>query len=105
VEKGAIRRVLETPAGKPLRSTAFEIDMHGGGSGGPKRIVCEGRGWGHGVGMCQMGAMQMSMDGIDMGRILAHYYPGAELHNWYARSSAARWGRGVRSEAAAARSG
>jgi stage II sporulation protein D len=86
IEKGAIRRVLENPAGKPLRSTQFDIAVRG--SGADRRIEAEGHGWGHGVGMCQMGAMQMSKDGLDMGRILGHYYPGAELRNWYARSSA-----------------
>jgi len=93
VKKGAIRRVLENPAGKPLRSTYFEVEMRGSSGTPLRRIDVTGRGWGHGVGMCQMGAMQMSQEGLDMGRILEHYYPGAELHNWYARSSAALQGR------------
>jgi stage II sporulation protein D len=43
----------------------------------------EGRGWGHGVGMCQMGATGMAKEGASAGDILAHYYPGATLSRIY----------------------
>lgn len=39
----------------------------------------QGRGWGHGVGMCQSGAMAMAKSGRDYRRILRHYYPGAAI--------------------------
>ena len=39
-----------------------------------------GRGWGHGVGMCQVGAYGMARRGHDSRAILAHYYGGATLH-------------------------
>jgi len=39
-------------------------------------IVLKGVGWGHGVGLCQMGALGMALDNIDYKKILAHYYPG-----------------------------
>ena len=42
-----------------------------------------GRGWGHGVGMCQMGATGMAKEGASAGDILAHYYPGAALSRIY----------------------
>jgi peptidoglycan hydrolase-like amidase len=38
-----------------------------------------GRGWGHGVGLCQVGAYGMALRGHDYAEILAHYYPGARL--------------------------
>ncbi|MCF7800460.1 MAG: SpoIID/LytB domain-containing protein [Candidatus Marinimicrobia bacterium] len=40
-----------------------------------------GAGWGHGVGMCQMGALGMALDGIPYQDILSHYYPGTTLKN------------------------
>lgn len=49
-----------------------------GGSGVPVAVF-EGRGWGHGVGMAQDGALTMGLDGADVGTILGHFYPGASL--------------------------
>ena len=46
-------------------------------------VTLSGRGWGHGVGMCQWGAMQLSKEGVGFERILKHYYPGTTLQNWY----------------------
>jgi stage II sporulation protein D len=42
-------------------------------------LIIEGKGWGHGVGLCQLGATRMALAGLDAGRILAHYYPGTHL--------------------------
>lgn len=42
-----------------------------------------GRGWGHGAGMCQMGALGLARDGRSAAEILAHYYPGAALEKIY----------------------
>ncbi len=39
-------------------------------------VILKGVGWGHGVGLCQMGALGMALDNIDYKEILAHYYPG-----------------------------
>lgn len=41
--------------------------------------IVRGQGWGHGVGMCQIGAMTLGQQGWSYRRILAHYYPGAAL--------------------------
>jgi SpoIID/LytB domain protein len=41
--------------------------------------VLRGRGWGHGVGLCQIGAAVMADRGFDYRQILQHYYPGATL--------------------------
>jgi len=42
-------------------------------------VVLQGAGWGHGVGLCQMGALGMALDGIHYNDILMHYYPGTKL--------------------------
>ena len=42
-----------------------------------------GRGYGHGVGLCQYGAMGMSQEGYDYTQILRFYYRGAELRKYY----------------------
>lgn len=57
-----------------LKSSAFDIKFTDRG-----HIVLEGQGWGHGVGLCQIGAAVMSLEGYDYHRILEHYYPGAEF--------------------------
>lgn len=49
------------------------------GQGAQRRWIFYGRGWGHGVGMCQTGAYGMALEGATFQRILAHYYPGTEL--------------------------
>ena len=82
VEKGAIRDLFETPTGRPLRSTDFEMEVVRRGER-VHELTLRGRGWGHGVGMCQWGAMQLSQEGMSVGRILQHYYPGAEIRSWY----------------------
>jgi stage II sporulation protein D len=95
VEKGAIREMLESPAGKPLRSTDFDIELIRRDDR-VKRMVVQGRGWGHGVGMCQWGAMQLSKEGIDFRRILKHYYPGTDLKPWYPSRPLERTAKGGR---------
>jgi len=60
--------------GKPfLPSSAFVIKIIG------KGFLLKGMGWGHGVGMCQMGAVGMAKEGYDYHRILTHYYKGAVI--------------------------
>lgn len=56
-----------------FRSTNFEISIRGGAA------IFNGRGWGHGVGMCQWGAYYMSKKGFSAGQILQFYYPGAAI--------------------------
>ena len=56
-----------------LRSTAFSIARDG------DEYVFQGRGYGHGVGLCQWGARQMAKAGKSYGEILRHYYPKAVL--------------------------
>lgn len=49
------------------------------GQGAQRRWIFYGRGWGHGVGMCQTGAYGMALEGATFQQILVHYYPGTEL--------------------------
>ena len=65
-----IRRILSD---SHLKSSAFEVEDAG------DRIVIHGSGWGHGVGLCQIGAAVMASEGYDYRQILSHYYPGAEI--------------------------
>jgi stage II sporulation protein D len=51
------------------------------------RIEVSGRGWGHGVGMCQIGAVTMAGQGKKYDEILHHYYQGIELVEWNGRPS------------------
>jgi stage II sporulation protein D len=90
--KGAIRRVLERDGGGALWSTWFDLKVKRSGDK-VRRLTAEGRGWGHGVGMCQWGAMQLSKDGVGYRRILEHYYPGTRLKQWYQGMQASREAR------------
>jgi SpoIID/LytB domain protein len=60
-----------------LKSTLFEVKRHG------DAFVIHGAGFGHGVGMCQMGAIGMAGAGKPYTQILAHYYRGSHLHRLY----------------------
>ncbi|MFA7331819.1 MAG: SpoIID/LytB domain-containing protein [Candidatus Delongbacteria bacterium] len=44
-----------------------------------ERLLIHGKGWGHGVGLCQLGATRMALEGRDWREILVHYYPGTRL--------------------------
>ena len=82
VDGPAVRQVLRPASGDLLRSAAFTLTATGGG-GGISRLVAEGSGAGHGVGLCQWGAVARSRAGQDFERILAAYYPGAALQRLY----------------------
>ncbi len=56
-----------------LYSSAFVVDKTNGS------FVIKGAGWGHGVGLCQIGAAVMGAQGYGYKEILAHYYPGSVL--------------------------
>ncbi len=75
----AIRRVLSP---SHLYSSAFYVETKGTGSV-PHTFVLHGAGWGHGVGLCQIGAAAMANAGHDYQHILAHYFQGAELKRLY----------------------
>ena len=75
-----IRRMLSH---SHLKSSAFTVELLDVTDGVPQRIVLHGHGWGHGVGMCQIGAASMAAQGYDSQRILEHYYPGASVTKLY----------------------
>lgn len=64
----------------PLKSAAFVVDPTGPEQR-PDSFVIRGAGWGHGVGMCQTGAITMARKGVKFSQILKHYYPKATLRN------------------------
>ncbi len=66
-----------------LYSSAFVVDKEDLHDGVPGRFVLTGAGWGHGVGMCQIGAAVMSENGASYKQILHHYYKGTELKKLY----------------------
>lgn len=74
-----IRYVLRPFGGEILPSTAVSITSERGDDGQLRAVVMRGRGNGHGVGMCQWGAIARARAGADFRAILKAYYPGAEL--------------------------
>lgn len=66
-----------------LREQLFVIDRQYDAGGNIKSLLFTGRGWGHGVGMCQMGASAMSRAGMRYDQILKAYYTGIELTKLY----------------------
>jgi SpoIID/LytB domain protein len=70
-----IRRALSETH---LLSSAFEVEKRGG-----SKFVLHGKGWGHGVGLCQIGAAVMGAQGKTYDEILLFYYRNAEIHRLY----------------------
>ena len=75
-----IRRTLSP---SHLYSSAFVVDKQGEENGAPARFILTGAGWGHGVGLCQIGAAMMGEQGFNYEAILSHYYPGSSLEKQY----------------------
>ena len=69
-----IRRALSETH---LYSSAFDVEHQG------DLFILRGKGWGHGVGLCQIGAAVMGERGYQYDEILLHYYPGAEIKKTY----------------------
>ena len=67
-----------------LYSSAFVVEKHDVGEDGyPAKFVLRGAGWGHGAGLCQIGAAVMGAKGIDYKQILLHYFVGASIEKRY----------------------
>ena len=62
-----------------LRENLFVVDREMDGAGGVGRFIFTGKGWGHGVGLCQVGAAGMAQAGSRFESILTHYYTGVRL--------------------------
>src|SRR5262249_22449368 len=66
-----------------LRDSLFSFDIERNAQGEVLGMMFYGRGWGHGVGMCQVGAYGMALDGATYDQILKKYYKGIELKKLY----------------------
>lgn len=75
-----IRRILSP---SHLRSSAFIVDTEGTKGNVPEKFILLGAGWGHGVGLCQIGAGVMGERGYAAEHILSHYFPGSKLEHLY----------------------
>ena len=75
-----IRRTLSETH---LYSSAFVVDKKDIRLDIPSRFILTGAGWGHGVGLCQIGAAVMGAKGYSYRKILTHYFPGASIEKRY----------------------
>ncbi len=76
-----LRQVIRRP-GNPnsiLRSTLFKVDVRRDRSGEARAVIISGAGNGHGVGLCQTGALGMARAGLRGEQIIEHYYRGVEI--------------------------
>jgi stage II sporulation protein D len=80
--KDRIRWILRPTAATTLNSSKFDLSVSRSG-GRISQIVATGGGWGHGIGMCQVGAMGRARAGQDYRTILGTYYPGTAIQKLY----------------------
>ena len=75
IKGNKIRSIIRTPNNRHiLRSTMFNISIDGNGY-----VIIEGKGNGHGVGLCQWGAINQSVEGRNFEQILSFYFPGTDV--------------------------
>jgi stage II sporulation protein D len=74
---------LRVRSGMNLRENLFVVDRETDARGRVERFVITGKGWGHGVGLCQVGAFGMAQAGSSHEEILKHYYTGIALQKAY----------------------
>ncbi|HVD60544.1 MAG TPA: SpoIID/LytB domain-containing protein [Gemmatimonadaceae bacterium] len=74
-----VRFVLRTPSGGLLNSTYFTAESTPDANGAIAQLVLHGGGYGHGIGMCQFGAIGRARAGQDYKTILTTYYPGTTV--------------------------
>ena len=76
-----VRRILHKMF---LFSSAIIIEeVKPEGSDYPDEFIFKGAGWGHGAGLCQIGALGMALNGYKTKNIVYHYYPGSKLKELY----------------------
>jgi stage II sporulation protein D len=73
--RGEDFRIALDPSGTIIKSAVFKIAATDNGF-----RFYDGRGYGHGVGLCQCGSEGMARKGISFEKILSHYYPGSKIH-------------------------
>ena len=74
-----VRYVMRPPGGEILNSTYFSVSATPGSDGALAKLTLTGTGYGHGVGMCQWGAIGRARAGQDFRTILRTYYPGTTV--------------------------
>ena len=74
-----VRFILRTPTGSLLNSTYFTAESTRGSSGTVEQLTLRGGGYGHGIGMCQFGAIGRARAGQDYRTILTSYYQGTSV--------------------------
>jgi len=82
VQGPAVRQVMRLSSGEPLRSTAFTVVATREGSR-VTHLSVDGMGSGHGVGLCQWGAVGRARSGQGYAQILAAYFPGTRVERRY----------------------
>jgi SpoIID/LytB domain protein len=70
-----------------LLSSAFVVSKTIADDGSVENFILQGGGWGHGVGLCQIGAAAMAQRGLTFEEILAHYFTGAQIKKLYNETS------------------
>lgn len=83
VRANDIRYVLRSPGGELLNSTYFSPEVVSSADGRLTRVTIRGTGYGHGVGMCQWGAIGRARAGQDFRTILRTYFPGTTVARAY----------------------
>ena len=78
-EREIVLKGLEVRFALGVRENLFVIDRELARDGSVRQFVITGKGWGHGVGLCQVGAFGMAQAGSTYEEILKHYYSGIEL--------------------------
>jgi stage II sporulation protein D len=78
--------------GLGLRESLFVLHRETGAEGAIERFVITGKGWGHGVGLCQVGASGMAREGASFEQILKHYYTGVAVASLDSRPAGAAIG-------------
>jgi len=78
-ERDIVLKGLEVRFALGVRENLFVIDRELARDGSVRQFVFTGKGWGHGVGLCQVGAFGMAQSGSTYDQILRHYYSGIEL--------------------------
>jgi stage II sporulation protein D len=76
-------RIRKALSSETLYSACFVVQKKGGSNGLADEFVIKGAGWGHGVGMCQIGAALMAEKGGDARTILEHYFSGTNVKRLY----------------------
>ena len=78
-----LAHLIHEKSGIDLYSSAFVVEREDIQNGIPQRFVIHGAGWGHGVGLCQIGAAVMGEQGYPYREILLHYFVGANIEKLY----------------------